>query len=299
MLRAGSAFATGALSAFNVLATPHVPLLESRVLEIEGSRLARRVRLLFPARAASLESLPLLILLHGLGETGNEQAGLNAWSERYGLMTAYERLCRLPIVRTLAKARYLTDEQLESLNAALQARPFSGMAILCPVTPNVHRQPSATLALDEYADWIASRVLPAVQSTSGIQGRRDTTAIDGCSLGGFIALELYLRRPDLFGSVGMVQGAVGVGSAATYAERIRRAAEAHGSASIRLGTSTADPYLKANRALASELSKRAVAHTLAIAPGPHDQPWLREVGTLTMLHWHDTRFAEARAVCRR
>lgn len=265
------------------------------MLEFAGSRMARRVRLLLPVRRGSTEPLPLLILLHGLGETGNEQAGLDAWSERYGLVSAYERLLRPPVARTLAKARYLTDEQLESLNATLETRPFSGMAIACPVTPNVYRQPSVPRALDEYADWIGSTVVPGIRNAAGIEAGRQAVSIDGCSLGGFMALEIYLRRPDLFGGVGMVQGAIGVGSAAAYAARIRRAAESCDNTVVRLGTSTLDPYLKANRAFSNELSKRGVVHTLTISPGPHDQPWLREVGTLTMLHWHDTRFAELRA----
>ena len=286
--------ALGALSAFEASAQSVAPRLESRVMEVEGSPLARRVRLLLPERQAPTEVLPLLVLLHGLGETANEQAGLDAWSERYGLVSAYERLRRPPIARTLARARYLTDEQIESLNAALHTRPLSAMAIVCPFTPNVHRQPSSARAIDEYSHWIASKMLPSVKNAAGIETRRLTTAIDGCSLGGFMALEIYLRRPDLFGAFGMVQGAIGAGAAVTYAERIRRAAEAHGSASIRLGTSTADPYLRANRALSNALSQREVTHTLAIQPGPHDQPWLREVGTLTMLHWHDSRFAEQR-----
>jgi pimeloyl-ACP methyl ester carboxylesterase len=283
-----------ALPAFRASALPGATRLESRVLEVEGSRLARRVRLLLPEQRKSTEPIPLLVLLHGLGETGNEQAGVNAWSERYGLVSAYERLLRPPIVRTLAKARYLTDEQLESLNASLRERPFSGMAIACPVTPNVYRQPSTSRALDEYADWIGSKVLPAVKDAAGIGARAPATSIDGCSLGGFVALEIYLRRPDLFGGMGMVQGAIGAGSAAAYAARIRRAADDYGSPSVRFGTSTLDPYLKANRALSDELSKREVPHTLAISPGPHDQPWLREAGALTMLHWHDMRFAERR-----
>lgn len=265
------------------------------MIEVEGSRLARRVRLLLPERPVLTDALPLLILLHGLGETGNEQAGLDAWSERYGLVSAYERLRRPPIARTLARGRYLTDDQIGTLNAALHRRPLSAMAIVCPFTPNVHRQPSVARAIDEYSHWIASKVLPSVQSAAGIETRRLTTAIDGCSLGGFVALEVFLRRPELFGAFGMVQGAIGVGSAANYAERIRRAAASHGSTAIRLSTSTADPYLRANRALSNALSQRELAHTLAIQPGPHDQPWLREVGSLTMLHWHDSRFAEQRA----
>lgn len=266
--------------------------LEERVLQLEGDRrFARTARLLLPRRQSSTGPLPLLVLLHGLGETKSEQAGLIAWSERYGLVSAYERLLRPPVARTLTRAGYLTDTHIAALNGALEGQPFSGMALVCPITPNVYRQPSTKLALDRYADWIDSVLLSAVREAITVSRNRLATAIDGCSLGGFVALEVFLRKPGLFGSVGMVQGAIGAGAAERYADDLARAAAQHGDTSIRLGTSTLDPYRSANEELARQLRARSLACALEVHPGPHDQPWLREVGTLSMLHWHDSVFA--------
>ena len=56
-------------------------------------------------------------------------------------------------------------------------------------------------------------------------------------------------------------------------------------------TSSADPFLAGNQALAAALRKKGVACDLRVLPGPHDQPWLREAGTIEMLLWHDRRGA--------
>jgi pimeloyl-ACP methyl ester carboxylesterase len=268
-------------------ATQTYESLKLQELDLGGDRkLARRALLLLPAAHDGRRDLPLLVLLHGLGETHDEEAGLRAWSERYGLVSAFQRLLRPPIERTLPKSRYLEDACLDRLNSELRLQPFSGMAFVCPITPNVYQWPSTREALDRYSDWIESALLPAVRKAAGIDALRPATAIDGCSLGGYVSLEVFLRKPALFSRVGMVQGAIGVARARGYAERLAQISAEYGSLGLRLGTSTADPYRKPNEVLSKELLKRGIRHTLEVHPGPHDQPWL-EVGTLSMLYWHD------------
>ena len=261
---------------------------------MEGDRrLARRALLLLPRRRRAEAKLPLLVLLHGLGETGSEKLGVRAWVDRYGLASSYERLVQPPVSRTLEHARYLSDGHLQSVNQALNEQPFSGMALVCPFTPNVYRMPSREQAIDRYADWLETRLLPAVRAEARVSSDRKCTAIDGCSLGGYLSLEVFLKKPRLFGALGAVQGAIGASAAPRYAERLAKAV--HGdepmATAIRLGTSTGDPYRKPNERLSRELSERGVENTLEVFPGPHDQPWLREIGTLGMLLWHDREFA--------
>ena len=38
---------------------------------------------------------------------------------------------------------------------------------------------------------------------------------------------------------------------------------------------------------AKALGELGVDSELVVIPGPHNQPWLREIGTLEMLLWHD------------
>lgn len=251
-----------------------------------GARGTRRVVVLAPRGAAPAEGFPLLVLLHGLGESGDERMGAYAWVERYGLGSAYERLSHPPIART-SKRPDLADARVVELNAALAERPFAGMLLACPYVPNPHRAANLARALDETAAFVVESLVPAVRERLPARAGAAHTFLDGCSLGGYVALEVFLRRPEAFGAWGGVQSAVGRASAAAYATRLAKAFERAGSRRLHVETSTGDPFRMGNVALARELAARGLDAELRVAPGPHDQPWLREVGTLEMLLWHD------------
>ncbi len=259
--------------------------LTAHDLQVPGERsLARRALVLAPRHMKAGTRPRALVLLHGLGETGNEELGIRAWAELYGLITAYERLRRPPLERILPGARYLSDERLDELNRSLAERPFEGLLLVCPVTPNPHKPGPAARTLDAYTEWLFDSLFPAVRERVG---PFSTVGIDGCSLGGYAALEVFLRRPGAFATLGSVQGAFGEGRADGYAKRIAAALEGKRPVPVHIETSSQDPYRKANELLARRLEGLGVAATLRVPPGPHNQPWLREIGTLEMLLWHD------------
>ncbi|WP_437573182.1 hypothetical protein [Sorangium sp. So ce887] len=265
------------------------PAFDVRDLQVPGDRaLGRRFTLLVPRHLAPGERVPLLVLLHGLGETGDPRLGAFAWLERYGLGSAYERLRRPPLGRT-SRRKDWTDARLAEINAALAAQPFRGLAVACPYTPNVHKAPNPSAALDGYARWLAEVVLPRARAEAPVLDGAARTSLDGCSLGGYVGIEVFLRRPELFGAWGGVQSAVSAHRAPAYADRLARAVAAAGPRDLHLLTSKGDPFHDANAALAAQLAKRSIPHTLRVLPGPHDQPWLRETGTLEMLLFHDRR----------
>lgn len=288
---------TGAVATLAALparaATPASAELVQHDLVLEGDKkLARRALVLAPAHVPAGTQLPVLVLLHGLGETGNELAGIHAWGDRYGAVRAYERLRKPPIQKLHPKYPWLSDEVLEKLNADLEKRPFGGLVLVCPVTPNPHKLGPAAKVLDRYADFLEKTLLPAVREKVPCLSGPAHTGLDGCSLGGYVAVEVFLRKPELFGTLGGVQAAFNVPAAQRYAERIAKAVKAVGRRQIHIETSSEDPFRKANEAWAKALEKRGVDHELAVFPGPHNQPWLREIGTLNMLHWHERRLAK-------
>jgi len=252
-------------------------------LDVPGERLARRCLLLVPRSGADR----VVVLFHGLGETTSEAVGIRAWADRYGLVAAAARLRQPPIVRTLPDVTFLTDERLAELNAELARDPFRGVALACPFTPNVFKQPSTAGALDRYATWVVDGLLPELRARLRLRGDVGAVGVDGVSLGGFVSLEVFLRRPEAFGAAGTTQGAFGSNLVGGYAERMRAAFERVGTRPFRIATSSWDKGREASVRLSKELAKRGVAAMLAVSPGPHDQRWLREVASLELLLHYD------------
>ena len=260
-------------------------------LEVPGERLARRCLLLVPRGARTVRRL--VVLFHGLGETTSEAVGIRAWADRYGLAAAAARLRAPPVERTLSGVPLLTDERLEVLNRELRRRPFQGLGVACPYTPNVFRQPSTPVALDHYAAWVADALLPAVAKVAPFTAHA-AVGVDGVSLGGYVSLEVFLRRPEAFGAVGAVQAAIGESQVDAYAARFAEAFERTGARPLRIATSAWDPEHKTSERLVSRLRARNVTATLEVSPGGHDQRFLREVGSLELLHYYDRTLRDAR-----
>jgi hypothetical protein len=211
---------------------------------------------------------------------------VRAWLDRYGLASAYARLRRPPI-RATSRRGDLTDARRLELDASVAARPFGGLVIACPFTPNLPKRADWGAAIGSYARWIADVVVPRARAEAPVLAGAAHTGLDGCSLGGLVGLEVFLRRPEAFGAWGGVQSAFGEHRAAGFAERVKAAIAAAGPRPLHVETSEGDPFHDANVRFAEELARRGLARELRVAPGPHDQPWLREVGTLEMLLFHD------------
>ncbi|HYQ41897.1 MAG TPA: alpha/beta hydrolase-fold protein [Polyangiaceae bacterium] len=271
------------LFATNARAADSTPLIVRELSLAKPGRFGQKCVLLRPVRVPETEALPLLVLFHGLGETGSEALGIRAWYDRYGLPQAYARLCAPPIQRTLPRERYLTDERLLELNRQLSVRPFPDVAMVCPFTPNAFKQhPSAPL-LDRYADYVEQTVLPAVCAATPIASGAEHCGVAGVSLGGYVALEVYLRKPALFSGLSGVQAAISVAAVEQYARRFAALKTSTSEPRIQLVTSTLDPFRDASQRLAKRFAELDVSATLLCPPGPHDQRFLREAGTLEML----------------
>jgi hypothetical protein len=260
---------------------------ELRDIRVPGDA-SRRFTMLVPKHLAPGERVPLLVLLHGLGETIEERMGAYAWVERYGLATAYDRLRRAPVART-SKRNDWTDARVLELNRELAQRPFRGLAIACPYMPDLVI--GAPGVLDGYADWIVSTVVPRARKEAPTIEDAEHTYLGGCSLGGHFSLEVFLRRTEAFAAWAGVQTAISAASAPRWAERIDNAIARVKPArrDVLVETSTTDAFREGGEALTATLKRRGVKHDFVLLPGPHDQPWLRESGTLEMLHWFDQR----------
>lgn len=245
---------------------------------LDATEGGRRFILLTPRWQNPDSPVPLVVFLHGLGETMNARLGAYAWLERYGLGGAWQRLKRAPLERTSKRGDW-TEARLGEVNAELAARPFRGFAMACPFMP----KPKGPADLVAYGRWLEQSLVPRCRKEACVFDDAAKTYLSGVSLGGYVSLELFVRLPHVFGAWAGLQTAIGASSAEHYAERLARSP----AKPMLILTSTRDPFRPSSEALAAALSARKIAHTLRVIPGPHDQAWLREAGTIEALHWLD------------
>jgi hypothetical protein len=257
-------------------------------LEVPGDRAFGRALLLVPRRLPSEPKL--LVLLHGLGETHDQQIGARAFAERYGLLSAVARLSHPPLMRTHQAQDYFGEGRLAELNARLARRPFQSPVLLCPFTPNPWKAGGDAM-LKRYADFLTGRLKNEVEQRVGSPFPAPRCMISGVSLGGYLAIEVFLRKPELFCALGTAQGAFGQGQAARYAAGVDAASQRVGPRRGEILTSSFDPYRRPNELFHQHLQKRKAASRLRVSPGPHDQRWLRESGTIEMLVSADDVFS--------
>ena len=231
---------------------------------------------------------PLLVALHGRGEAlEGPDRGYLGWAIRYDLPDAFGALMR----GRLSNADYrgfVREGHLEEANRSLRGRPFEGVMVVTPYLPDLSGQPADGDRVREAVAWLSGPLLEAVRERwEGAARGREATGIDGVSLGGRIALEAGLSRPDVFGAVGATQPAVG-GRERALADR---AAAVQNPQRIRLLTSDDDPFLWATRRLSQSLRERQVSHSLTVVPGPHDYAFNRGPAGIEMLLFHDRALA--------
>jgi iron(III)-salmochelin esterase len=256
-------------------------------LRVPGPDAIRRQALvLAPAHGPPGQRYPALLLFHGRGEADDPHAGMHAWRAPYGLASAYAQLRRAPLEDDAERARFMRPSQLAELQARLAEQAFRGLVLICPVTPRPHAGAHPERSLDAYAEWIEQALLPRVGALAPV-ARTACLGVDGCSMGGQVAAEVFARKPHLFRTFGLVQPALDQGCMPRLAQQLASAARQPGFAGIHLETSSEDPYRRRTEALGRQLRQLGTRHTLDVLPGPHTQGWLKASGTLTMLAWHE------------
>lgn len=235
----------------------------------------------------------LLVLLHGLGETNDQDIGAHAFAERYGLLSAVERLTHPPLSRTELRQDFFGEGRLAELNARLRERPYRPPVMVCPFTPNPYK-PNGNQVLTRFMRFVNGDLRAAVEHQLGTSFPGARSMISGVSMGGFLAIEIFLQRPELFSGLGAVQAAFGPNQAVRYAAGISKACERLGPRRVEILTSSFDPYRRNNEQLHRHLSARKQATRLRVLPGPHDQTWLKESGVIEMLLAADDVLSEQR-----
>jgi enterochelin esterase-like enzyme len=244
-----------------------------------------------PAWTKPGERLPLLFALHGRGEAQKGPAlGVMGWPKDYALLRAIERVCAPPLTRADFEDM-VEPSRLTAHNAALAERPFAGLVVVCPYSPDVDlRKPRE---IREYASYVMGTLLPRARRELPVLGTPAATGIDGVSLGGALALRIGLANADAFGAVGSLQAAIGTEQVQDFTALARSARAKNASVELRLLTSDKDYFREAIEVTSAAWKKAGIAHVLEEVPGVHDYPFNRGPGAIEMLLWHDRVLARA------
>lgn len=230
--------------------------------------------------------LPLLVALHGLGEARKGvEGGSWGWVRDYRLDLAMARLRKPPLTSDDFQGIY-DQKRIDKINDSLKERPFRGVLVACPYTPDLLKEKSLDNA-GPFATFVVRELLPAVRGAFPALSGREATGIDGVSLGGRVALLSGLLHPEVFGAVGSLQAALQIPEARPLAKRVLTAREKAGDFKLRMLTSEKDFYRNEILAFHRELDRLKQTHEHLVVPGPHDYPFNRGPGAIEMLLWHD------------
>jgi enterochelin esterase-like enzyme len=248
---------------------------------------AERALVVVPRGADAGERFPVLVALHGRGESvRGATAGARGWMDDYELGRAIERLRSPPLVREDFRG-FVDDARLAQINASLAERPFRGLVVVCPWVPDILSNRDRNLdASLPFGEFVVEQLLPRVVAEAPALSDRASTGIDGVSLGGRASLVVGFAFAERFGAIGTLQAAVQDGDAPAFAARAR-AALGKGPQQIRLLTSDRDPFAGAIGVLHRAFDEGRIEHDYLVIPGPHDYAFNRGPGGIEMLLWHD------------
>ena len=225
---------------------------------------------------------PLVIAFGGAGECARSpRDGALAWLHYYKTDAA---------IRALANNRLtphdfrelITPPHLNDFNRRLKASPYRGIILACPSSPLL--SPQVGLEYPEYEEYIMNELVPALKSRYRVADAR--VGIDGVSMGGARAMYYGFKYPEVFSSIGSVQGAFGP-YFDVYRHFVERHRETLKKRSIQLVTSDRDPMAPSVERMHKLLVDNSIPHRYLKLTGPHDYIFNQGPGALELLVFHD------------
>jgi hypothetical protein len=245
-----------------------------------------------PGSANAQHRLPVLVAFHGRGEALKPpERGARGWIDDYGLITALGRVQHPPLTPA-DFGTLVTADRLQTINSSLRATPYQGMIVVCPYLPDIMHADQWAAQGQVLAHFIVSQVLPWVYSQTPALTGKDSTAVDGVSLGGRAALAVMAFEPTAFDVVGASQPAIDELEIPEIVRLIADAKRKNPSLRLRLLTSDQDYFLQTTRSLSQALTAAAIHHQLDEVTGDHSYEFNRGPGVYEMLLFHDRALRE-------
>lgn len=239
---------------------------------------------LVPKTRAATDRFPLLIAMHGLGETWRgPQRGAWGWVRDYELPRA-DRALRNGTLTAQDLESLVDPVRLQQLNDSLRAQRYGGLVVILPFT--IDSRTSMNGAEHRaFERWITRDLIARARRELPVIATREATGIDGVSLGGLHALWTGLAHPDVFGVVGALQPAVRRRQSLVV-QRFMRSPR-RPTQRIRIVTSTLDALRDDVTALDQAMTRAGITHEFKLLTGPHDYVFNRGPGAIEMLLFHE------------
>jgi enterochelin esterase-like enzyme len=138
----------------------------------------------------------------------------------------------------------------------------------------------------DYATFVLNDLLPAMERHVHVSTDRAARAIGGISLGGYWALKIALRHPELFAGVGGHSPAVDRGQADDPLA-LARTADGLGQLAVTLDVGDADALRASTERLARVLQARHVRVAFTTPAGKHDRVYWRAHSADYLRFYHD------------
>jgi enterochelin esterase-like enzyme len=259
---------------------------EQRTWVFERTEIGRMVAVVVLPERDPAQRFPVLLAFHGLGEAlKGPDRGARGWLDDYALERALARLAAPPLMASDFES-FVRPERLSRLNASLKERPFRGLIVVCPYTPDMLRGDEPFAKSPPLARFVVDSLLPKIASETPALGP-NATGIDGVSLGGRAAFGVGLLAPRSFRAVAGLQAAFDPEHAEDLVARAKRAHEQNPNLVFRMLTSSGDFFRESGIAIARAMQRAGLPAQLDVIEGPHDYAFNRGPGAIEMLVYHD------------
>ncbi|MGO8881302.1 MAG: alpha/beta hydrolase [Desulfomonilaceae bacterium] len=225
---------------------------------------------------------PLVIAFGGAGECARApREGALAWVGYYKMDDAIRALGRGRLESNDFRG-LITPVRLAAFNKRLKNKPYAGVIVACPYSPLI----TSLMEFENtgYERFIIRELVPLLKKRYRVATGR--IGVDGVSMGGARAMLFGLKYPEIFSSIGSVQGAFGP-FLDTYAQLARQNRDKLKGIPIQLVTSDGDGMAPSVNKMASLLKDEGIPYTYKNLTGPHDYIFNQGPGSIALLMFHD------------
>ncbi|MGO9122513.1 MAG: alpha/beta hydrolase [Desulfomonilaceae bacterium] len=230
----------------------------------------------------SAVNYPLVIAFGGFGEcTRPPRDGALAWLHYYKTDEAITALAN----NKLAAGDFrglVTNEHLNNFNTRLKRDHYGGVILACPASPPL--SPQSHLEFPDYEAFIMEELIPTLKNRYKVAPGK--IGVDGVSMGGSRSMYYGFKYPEIFYSIGSVQGAFGPHFDA-YRDLLAKNKDILKKRVIQLVTSDRDTMVKSVERLHALLLAEDIPHDYLKLTGPHDYIFNQGPGALALLIFHD------------